>query len=42
MKEVLEHVWRESNYNSVLESKKGIDSPTAKAHRVGDSYTADA
>ena len=27
---------------AVLESKKGIDSPTANAHRVGDSHSADA
>ena len=36
MQEVLEHVERESNQNNVLES------PTAKACRIGDSDIADA
>ena len=33
--------WRESNQTEVLESMKGIGSPTANAHRVGDSHAAD-
>ena len=33
--------WRESNQTEVLESKKGIGSPSANAHRVGDSRAAD-
>ena len=34
--------WRESNQTEVLESMKAIAPPTANAHRVGDSYAADA
>ena len=33
--------WRESNQTEVLDSMKGISSPTANAHRVGDSHTVD-
>ena len=33
---------RESNQTEVLESMKGIGSPTANAHRVGDRQAADA
>ena len=33
---------RESNQTEVLESLKGIGSPTANAHRVGDRRVADA
>ena len=33
--------WRESNQIAVLETKKGIDSSTANAHRVGDSHSAE-
>ena len=32
----------ESNQTEVLESMKGIGSPTANAHRVGDRRAADA
>ena len=39
-KKYMKHTWRESNHIAVLESKKGIDSLTANAHRVGDSHTA--
>ena len=38
----LEHPGHESNQTEVLESMKGIGSPTANAHRVGDSWAADA
>ena len=37
-----EHPGHESNQTEVLESMKGIGSPTANAHRVGDSRAADA
>ena len=40
-KKYLKLSWRESNHNAVLESKKGIDSPTANAHQVGESHIAD-
>ena len=33
---------RESNQTKVIESMKGIGSPTANAHRVGDRRAADA
>ena len=41
-KKYSKHSGRESNHLSVIESKKGIDSPTANVHRIGDSHTADA
>ena len=40
-KKYSKHAGRESNHLSVNESKKGIDSPTANVHRIGDSHTAD-
>ena len=40
-KKYLKLLRRESNQIAVLESKKGNDSSTANAHRVGDSYIAD-
>ena len=33
---------RESNQTEVLESMKGIGTPTANVHRVGDRRAADA
>ena len=41
-KKYSKHSGRESNHLFVIESKKGIDSPTANVHRIGDSHTADA
>ena len=39
-KKYTKHSWRESNHTAVLESKKGIGTLIANAHRVGDSHTA--